>query len=94
MNDVEYYSTNQPGAGASEFGRWYSEHPRGFYLNVRGQEAILHKVGCHHLGAPQKWLADDGDVTANPKVCSSSPEELGKWAEANRKVSSTCADCI
>ncbi|MGF1583052.1 MAG: hypothetical protein ACFCD0_27345 [Gemmataceae bacterium] len=92
--EPEIYSSKDGKSEGEEFQAWWESHPEGYYINCRSSEAMLHRVGCWHLGEPVKWDAEDGDVTRNRKVCHDEWVVLLRWAAKEKMVLVPCGDCL
>jgi hypothetical protein len=76
------------------YSAWVRDNPRGYVLNVKaptgsGVQAMLHRVGCTHLG-PQGGGYQE---TSTKKVCSEYSSALERWGRENSVRVVDCTTC-
>lgn len=91
----EVFDSRVDAAATERFVAWTKRNPDGFYLNRKtSRAAMLHRVGCGHLGQPGEWTPDWGDLTRRAKICSRDRDALKAWGRAGGVVIRPCADCL
>ena len=66
----------------------WQKKDEGFYLNIKGEKALLHVFSCWHLGD-----AEGMNSAKNSKICSNNIADLQEWARINKINFQFCSDC-
>jgi hypothetical protein len=89
--NVKVFHDSADRPAAVQFRAWCEKHPRGYYLNATSSDSFMvHKSGCPHVGV----LAHGNSPTSNRKICSSSDEDLVKWASDQGSMVLKCRTCM
>ena len=90
----EVFSAADGPEAQARFQQWQAANPGGYYLNRRSAtQAMLHRVGCRHVGGAGEWDQAAGDVARNAKVCHADAAELARWAAGAGVAVVRCSDC-
>lgn len=90
----ETFSSENGADAQAKFQQWQADNPSGFYLNLKARKrAMLHRVGCGHVGGAGEWNPESGDVARKAKVCHTDRKTLTDWAAENGYDVDLCADC-
>jgi len=75
--------------------KWRLNNPDGFILNMKAKrKGMLHEVDCPHFGDTTWEASEEGNLSNNPKYCSTEPERLLDWAKEQGFDVVLCSDCL
>ena len=94
---VEVFHTATDPHASSRLQLWLDANPNGYLLNRKSAtSALLHRVGCSHVGSPRDWhdwKPGKADLCKRLKACHGQRGPLLTWAQSEQIAISYCASC-
>ena len=99
MDSPQKFSSSESASSEKavrDFVQWMRENrEEGFIVNLKTRTSgMIHRVGCFHIGAPEDWKPEWGDLTKTPKVCDADRGVLERWARTKEIHVDVCSHCL